>query len=307
MTLRWRAWWIAIRPHTLPAGAAPVLVGAGVAITEGVFAWLPAAAALIGALLIQIGTNLANDFYDARRGVDTEERDGFTRVTQSGLLPPSAVQRGMLVTFAMALLLGTYLVWVGGIPIAVIGLLSVTAGVAYAGGPFPFGSYGLGDAFVFVFFGLVAVTGTYYVQAVTYVSGRFPLWVPEGMMWGTAVLASLPIACLTTAILVVNNLRDIETDRAAGKYTLAVFLGPRLTKLEYLLLLGTAYLVPVWLVVRHGSYLMGLPLLTLPGAGVLGWQVWRSQRNAYLNRVLSRTGQLLTVYATVFTIGLITA
>ena len=160
------AWLMAARPQTLPAGASPVIVGAGLAVHEGVFASAPWLAALVGALLIQVGTNFANDYYDAAKGADTEEREGFTRVTAGGLIPPRRVKLAMAATYGLAVLVGVYLVAVGGAPILVVGLSSIAAGVLYTGGPYPYGYRGLGDLFVFVYFGVVAVTGTFYVQAV---------------------------------------------------------------------------------------------------------------------------------------------
>ncbi|MDH5760125.1 MAG: 1,4-dihydroxy-2-naphthoate polyprenyltransferase [Gemmatimonadota bacterium] len=223
-------WILAARPKTLPAAVAPVLVGMGLAAHHGVFDGLPAVAALVGAVLIQIATNLANDYYDYVRGGDTEERVGPTRVTQAGLIEPAAVKRGMWVTLAAALLVGVYLVQVGGWPIVIIGLASLACAVLYTGGPFPLAYHGLGDVFVFVFFGLVAVSGTYYVQ---------------GLAWpADAFLAGVGMGALNTAILVANNLRDIETDARAGKRTLAVRLGRRGSRIEYLLLLAVAFAVP---------------------------------------------------------------
>lgn len=306
-TSRTHAWMIAIRPQTLPAGAAPVVVGTAIAIAEDVFAPGPAIAALVGALLIQIGTNFANDYYDARRGVDTNEREGFTRVTQSGLIDATVVRRAMAATFLAAILLGTYLVYVGGLPIVVIGLVSVACGIAYAGGPFPFGSYGLGDVFVFVFFGLVATVGTYYVQAVTTVAGPFPLWIPEGTISTLAILAGVAMGALTTAILVVNNLRDIETDRRAGKYTLAVYLGPRLTKAEFVGLLFVGFTVPLVVAVDVESWLAALPVLTLPYAGIVVRDVIGGPGGSALNQSLEATGRLLIVYSALFAVGVILA
>jgi 1,4-dihydroxy-2-naphthoate octaprenyltransferase len=228
---RAQAWVLAARPKTLLAAAAPVLVGTGLAQAHGRFAPLPALAALVGAVLIQIGTNLANDYYDWVRGGDTAERVGPVRVTQAGILPPEVVRRGMVVTLALAFLVGVYLIAVGGWPIAVVGVLSLVCAVAYTGGPFPLAYHGLGDVFVFVFFGLVAVGGTYWVQA---------LALPADV-----ILAGAAIGALDTAILVVNNLRDIETDARAGKRTLAVRLGRTGTRAEYCALLAMAAAAPV--------------------------------------------------------------
>lgn len=304
---RTRAWLIATRPQTLPAGIAPVIVGTAIAIEKDVFAIWPAMAALIGALLIQIGTNFANDYFDAKRGVDTDDREGFTRVTHAGLIEPVAVRRAMAASFAAAILIGTYLVYIGGMPIVVIGLVSVACGVAYAGGPFPFGSYGLGDLFVFVFFGLVATAGTYYVQAVTTVTSPFPLWLPSGTVSSLAILAGVAMGALTTAILVVNNLRDIETDREAGKYTLAVYLGKRYTKVEFVGLLLLAYAIPVLLVNELESWLVGLPLLSIPYAVIITRTVVWGPGGSTLNHSLEATGRLLVVYTGLLAIGVIMA
>jgi 1,4-dihydroxy-2-naphthoate octaprenyltransferase len=207
------------------------LIGAGLAQFRGTFAPLPALAALAGALLIQIATNLANDYYDFARGADTQERVGPVRVTQAGLLSPAAVKRGMLIALASAFVVGIYLVWVGGWPIVAIGLASLACAVGYTAGPYPLAYHGLGDVFVFAFFGLVAVSGTYYVQSLVF--------TPE------AFLAGAGIGALSTAILVVNNLRDRETDQRAGKRTLAVRMGVRASRVEYVALVVAAALVPV--------------------------------------------------------------
>ena len=300
---RRQAWVMAARPQTLPAAAAPVVVGTGLAVGTGAFAPLPALAALIGALLIQIGTNFANDYYDAKSGVDSDDREGFTRVTQSGLIAPAEVRWAMIATFALSILLGTYLVWVGGLPIVVIGLASVAAGILYAGGPYPLGSYGLGDLFVFVFFGLVAVTGTYYVQAAA-AAPAFPLRPPSGTLPIAAVVASLPAAALSTNILVVNNVRDLETDRAAGKRSLAVLIGYRWSRVEFLLMLGMAYTVPVvfWLV--DGNPAVLAPLLTLPYAARIATTILTRTDGAALNPALEHVGKLLAAHSALFAIGL---
>jgi len=226
-----RAWILAARPRTLLAAVAPVAVGTGLAVGRGVFAAGPALAALVGALLIQVGTNLANDYYDYVRGGDTEERVGPTRVTQAGLLEPERVRRGAWVVFGAAVVVGGYLTAVAGWPVVAIGVASVVAGIAYTAGPFPLAYHGLGDLFVFVFFGLVAVGGTYYVQALE--------------LRGDALLAGAGVGALNTAILVVNNLRDLDADARAGKRTLAVRLGPVGTRIEYAGLLALGFGVPV--------------------------------------------------------------
>lgn len=242
---RTRAWILAARPKTLSAAAAPVLVGAGLAGAHGTYRAAPTAAALVGALLIQIGTNLANDYYDFLRGGDTEDRVGPLRVTQAGLIPPKQVWWGMVIALFVALLVGVYLVSVGGWPIVWIGLASLLCAVAYTGGPYPLAYHGLGDPFVFVFFGLVAVGGTYWVQA---------LALP-----GDALLAGVGIGALNTAILVANNVRDLDTDAAAGKRTLAVRIGRLGSRIEYALLMGVGFAVPV----------LGVALYAWPGTALV--------------------------------------
>jgi 1,4-dihydroxy-2-naphthoate octaprenyltransferase len=284
-------WLLAARPKTLPAAAAPVVVGTAVAFSENVFALLPAMAALLGSLLIQIGTNFANDVFDFKKGADTTERLGPLRVTQAGLLTPNQVMAGMWLTFGLASLIGLYLVWVGGWPIVVIGLLSIASGIAYTGGPFPLGYNGLGDLFVFIFFGLFAVTGTYYVQAGT---------ISPAALW-----AAIPIGLLATAILVVNNLRDIDTDRAAGKKTLAVRFGTRAAQLEYILLLSFSYLIPLlmWLTGLESAWLL-LTWLSLPLTRPLLTMIF-NEKGRPLNAALAGTARLELLYAFLFSVGLI--
>jgi len=236
------AWLQAIRPRTLPAAIAPVVVGAAMAGRWEVFSLGPAVAALVGALLIQVATNLANDYFDFLKGGDTEHRVGPTRVVQAGLLSPTAVWRATVLVLVAAAGVGTYLVWMGGWPILVVGLLALVCAVAYTGGPFPLAYHGLGDIFAFVFFGPVAVAGTVWVQ------GR--VFHPEFLLAGAGVGA------LVTAILVVNNLRDRTTDADAGKRTTAVRFGLRGTRLFYLALLVMAAAVP--------------PL----GMAFWGWEAW---------------------------------
>ncbi len=283
MTPTLQAWILAARPKTLWAAAAPVLVGTGLAAHHGVFAALPAAAALVGAVLIQIGTNLANDYYDFVRGGDTEARVGPVRVTQAGILAPETVRAGMVVTLAAAMLVGVYLVWVAGWPIVWIGLASVACAVLYTGGPFPLAYHGLGDVFVFVFFGLVAVAGTYYVQ---------------GLAWpADAFLAGAALGALNTAILIVNNLRDLTTDEAAGKRTLAVRLGVRGTRVEFLFMLVVAAVTPVlgWRYFGWPAWVM-LALLFLPAAVPPVTKVMAPHDPAALLPALGETARLVAVY-----------
>lgn len=296
---------MAARPQTLPAAAAPVAVGVGLAVSDGVFAPLPALFAFVGAALIQVGTNFANDYYDAVQGADTADREGFTRVTAAGIIEPSEVKRATWLTFAAAILVGTYLVYVGGLPILVVGLVSVAAGVAYTGGPYPLGYHGLGDLFVFVFFGVVAVTGTYYVQAAAVLAGPFPTGIPEGTVTLAAVVASFPVAAISTNILVVNNVRDLEEDAETGKRTLAVRFGYRFSRAQFLALLALAYVTPVWFLLRDGYGLPVLaPLLTLPLAATVSRTVLTETGGEALNPALEATGKLLAAYAGLFALGL---
>ena len=206
-----RIWLMAARPRTLPAAVAPVLVGTSLAATQGTFKPLTFVAAMLGALFIQVGTNLSNDYSDARRGADTEDRLGPVRVTAGGLVPPRQVLIATYIAFGAAVLAGTYLIATAGWELLLVGAASILAGVLYTGGPRPYGYEGLGEVFVFLFFGVVAVAGSFYAQT-------------EELAWEAFVLA-IPVGLLAAAILVVNNVRDLETDRRAGKKTLAVRLG----------------------------------------------------------------------------------
>jgi len=284
------AWILAFRPRTLFAAAAPVAVGTAVAIRDGGFALLPALAALLGALLLQVGSNLANDVFDFQRGADAPDRVGPLRVTQTGLLTPAQVLRGMWVVFALSLIPGLYLAARGGWPVVAIGITAIAAAVLYTGGPLPYGYKGMGEIFVFVFFGPVAVSGTYYVQTNT--------------LTLLAIAASVPIGLLTSAILVVNNLRDIGPDRAVGKTTLAVLLGARGTRIEYLLLLGLAFaappalfaagLAPPWVMIAWIS----APLAERQARIVI------TQSGAALNAALAGTALLTLAYSLLFAAGL---
>lgn len=283
------AWFLAARPRTLPAAIAPVIVGTALAYKAGSFQPLAALAALLGAVLIQIATNFANDVYDFKKGADVN-RVGPTRVTTAGLLTAQQVETGMWVVFGLAVLCGIYLVYLGGWPIVIIGIASILAGIAYTGGPFPLGYNGLGDIFVFVFFGLIAVMGTYYVQA------GLPTW--------GVFLASLPMGALITNILVVNNVRDTETDKVAGKRTLAVLFGPNAARAEYVVMAVLAYAVPVVLFFTgQASAWVFLPFLSIP----LTYNYIRNlytQTGPILNKTLGGTAQLVAIFAVLFALGL---
>ena len=287
----WRVWLLAIRVPTLSAAIVPVLVGSALAARAGHFNAPIFTVVLCAAILIQIGTNLTNDLFDFQKGADTGARLGPVRVVQAGLLTPKQVAVGSVLSFGLAILLGLYLVKVGGWPILAIGAAAVVSGIAYTGGPWPLGYHGLGDVFVFTFFGVIAVVGTFYLQA--------------GSVTGAALLASLPVAMLVTAILVVNNLRDVDTDRMAGKRTLAVRLGREATQIQYtVLVLGAYFITPLmWLAGAATAWAM-LPWLTIPLAIGLVRGVWRGQ-GAALNLALRQTAGLHLCFGILLAAGLI--
>lgn len=285
-----RAWLLAIRPATLPAAVGPVLVGLGVAVGEGIFVPLPAAGALAVAVLLQVAANLANDLFDFRAGTDAADRLGPPRAAALGLLTQRELTAGIVAVAALAGLVGLGLVAVGGLPILLLGVLALVSAVAYTGGPWPYGYHGLGELFVFVFFGLVAVGGTTYLQTLR----LEPL----------ALVAAVPVGALITAILVVNNLRDLATDRRAGKRTLAVLLGERATIAEYGLLLAIAYVVPVVMMAAGRPVAVLVPLASLPAAIRLAATVRAGGDPRRLNAVLRGTARLSLSYAILFALGL---
>jgi 1,4-dihydroxy-2-naphthoate polyprenyltransferase len=277
-----RIWLMAARPKTLPAAVAPVLVGTALAATGGTFKVLSFLAALLGALFIQVGTNLSNDYSDARRGADTEDRLGPVRVTAGGLMPPRRVLVGTYVAFGVAVAAGLYLAAVAGWELLVVGAASILAGVLYTGGPRPYGYEGLGELFVFLFFGVVAVAGSYFVQA-------------EDLRW-EAVALGVPVGLLAAAILVVNNVRDIDTDRRAGKRTLAVKLGRERARVLFVAMVVLAFVIPVLLVPALSAWLL-LPLAALPLVPPLVGTVRTRTDGPALNGALAATGRLLAVYS----------
>ena len=278
-----RIWLLAARPRTLPAAVAPVLVGTALAVREGVFSAPIFVAALLGALFIQIGTNLSNDYSDARRGADTEDRLGPVRVTAGGLVPPRQVLRATWVAFGLAVLAGSYLIAVTGWELLLAGAASILAGVLYTGGPRPYGYAGLGEIFVFLFFGLVAVAGSYFAQT--------------ERLSAEALLLAIPVGLLAAAILVVNNVRDLETDRRAGKKTLAVRLGRSRTRVLYAAMIAGAYLTVTlpWLfgdlgpavLITWVSLRLALPMVKIVRTRTDG---------PTLNRALAGTGSLQLVF-----------
>lgn len=284
-------WIAAARLRTLPAAVAPVAVGTACAHASGGIAWGPALAALGGSLAIQIGTNFANDVFDAERGADGPDRIGPVRAVAAGLISARAMKLAMVIAFAVASVFGLYLTATVGWPIVAIGLASIIAGIAYTGGPYPLGYHGLGDVFVMAFFGFVAVCGTTFVQL-----GHVPC---------LAIWASIPVGAIATAIIVVNNVRDRGTDVRAGKRTLAVRFGRRFAIAEYASLLALAYAVPVGLAICQGSAWFALPLATLP----LAWLRLRNLIDAATgpehNTLLAATGQLLLVHSMLLAAGMV--
>ena len=275
-------WIMAARPKTLAASVAPVLVGSAVAAGIGAFRPIPALLALLSSVAIQIGTNLANDYSDFKRGADAE-RVGPRRVTQSGLVQPAQVKRAAWIAFGTAMALGLALTLLSGWPILAIGVVSIASGWLYTGGPWPLGYHGLGDLWVFVFFGLVATCGTVYAQALS---------VPP-QAWA----AGVAMGALSTAILVVNNLRDRATDAKVGKNTLAVKIGARATRLEYVALLAIAFGLALPLGHRPWA-LLAAPLAIAPLRRVL-----RSE-GAALNPALGETARLLLAFAALLALEL---
>ncbi|MGM0588716.1 MAG: 1,4-dihydroxy-2-naphthoate polyprenyltransferase [Bacteroidota bacterium] len=287
-----QAWIEAARPQTLPAALAPVILGASLAWHDGQFNWIPTSVALICALLIQIGTNFANDYYDHIKGADTEERVGFTRASASGLIPADTMWWATAITMGIAFLIGLYLVWHAGWQILVLGILSLIFGYLYTGGPFPLGYNGLGDLFVFLFFGFGAVMGTYFVNALEWSSSSF---------WG-----SLAMGGLCTNILVINNLRDVDQDRKVGKRTLGVLFGEHTLRLEYLVMLALAFAIPPHFYYRlnYDSWVL-LPFLTLPLGAWLIYVVWTNRDKAKLNNTLKQTAIMMLLFSLLFSAGII--
>ncbi|WP_408956168.1 1,4-dihydroxy-2-naphthoate polyprenyltransferase [Natroniella sp. ANB-PHB2] len=287
-----QAWIMAARVPTLPAAIVPVLVGTAAAMRYGYLNLSATIVALLVTLLIQIGTNLTNDLYDFKKGTDTEERLGPIRVTQAGLLSIKEVTIGIWISFGLALLASFYLIQIGGWPIFVISILSIISGVLYTAGPWPLGYHGLGDLFVFIFFGLVAVMGTFYLH-----TGSINLF---------SFYVSLPVAFLVTDIIVVNNLRDIKTDRKANKKTLAVRLGRQKTCIQFVFFVVGAYLIPIlfWVNGILTTNFFWFPFLTLPLGGRLTKEVFQETGRA-LNLTLKGTGKLHLIFGLLFAISLL--
>lgn len=281
---------MAARPKTLPAAVAPVVIGTVMAYGDGLVHWLSAAAALFGAIMIQIGTNFANDYYDYTKGTDEGERLGPTRATQAGLVTPIQMKVAIAVAFGLAFLAGVYLVYRGGWPVVVIGLASILFGILYTGGPYPLGYHGLGDIFVLIFFGPVAVGGTYYVQTLT-------------ITW-PVIVAGLAPGLFSVAILTVNNLRDVKGDAAAGKHTLAVRFGETFAKSEYLLSIVVASLVPLSIVLALQDRVFCVATVIIPVLAIPAIRsVFANTDGPSMNNALAGTGRLLLFFTLLFSVG----
>ncbi|MFA5260213.1 MAG: 1,4-dihydroxy-2-naphthoate polyprenyltransferase [Candidatus Omnitrophota bacterium] len=291
MTLSpFKIWFLAIRPKTLPAGAAPVVLGTAMALSDGVPHWPSAWLALLGALCLQIGTNLANDYFDFIKGADTEDRLGPLRVTQAGLVDPRTMMFAVALAFGLAALASAGLILRAGWPVAVIAVTAILSGLFYTAGPYPLGYLGLGEVFVFVFFGPVAVMGTYYVQSFEMHTGVF--------------FAGMAAGCFSSAILAVNNLRDIETDRRSGKKTLAVRFGRSFARKEYFTFIFTGSFLPVllYMIIEDHRWILLCPLVCLVSLPCLEAVFTRTDGPA-LNKALVQTGLLLLVFTFLFSIG----
>ncbi len=288
---RIKIWALAARPKTLWAAVGPVIIGTAMAYGRGQVDWLSLLCALIGAILIQIGTNLSNDYFDFVKGTDTHERIGPTRATQAGLISPEAMRRAYIIAFGLALVPGAYIIWRGGWPFLAIGMISIICGILYTGGPFPLGYIGLGDVFVLVFFGPIAVGGTYYLHTLSIDSA--------------AIVAGLAPGLLSVAILAVNNMRDIEEDRRAGKRTLAVRFGRRFARFEYLVcIFVAAFVIPLYFYATADNRLFALvPLLIVTAATPAIKTVFTSTDGEALNGVLAKTGKLLLAFSILFSLG----
>jgi len=285
-----QTWLLAFRPKTLPAAIAPVIIGLSYAYHLGIFKPFITFCTLFASILIQIGTNLANDVYDFEKGTDTEERLGPKRVTQAGLLTPQQVKKAMIFTFLFALLIGCYLAWIGGWPIVIIGSFAILSGIAYTGGPFPLGYNGLGDFFVFIFFGIVAVPGTFYLQG--------------GELFDSfAIILGIVMGLMADCILIVNNIRDADNDIKTGKRTLAVIFGKKASKIQYSIFAIIPYLFPFW-IFHHAFPKLAffIVLFSLPICLRNIFDIWKKS-GASLNLVLANTARLQFVYTILLAIG----
>ena len=284
------SWILASRLKTLPAAISPVIVGVSLAVHDSEFHLFTAFMTLLAAILIQIGANFANDVYDFLKGSDREDRLGPIRATQSGLISPENMKKGMWLVFTLAICVGFYLASIGGWPIVWIGLISIASGIAYTGGPYPLGYHGWGDVFVFIFFGIIAVPGTYYLQT--------------GFVSDYSILFGIPLGALSTAILIVNNLRDADTDIKSGKRTLAVRFGKSFVKMEYIVMMILAFAIPIYILQLWDEFSLYIILFLIP-ISVRHIQSLYSETGESLNLVLANTAKFLFHFSILLSIGLI--
>jgi 1,4-dihydroxy-2-naphthoate octaprenyltransferase len=290
--------------HTLPTALAPVAVATGLAVHDGVVAPWPALAAFVSGWLIQLGGVITDNYHNLTRHPDDAEHARFVEALRRGVVSMDELRRAIYACYLGAALVGIYLVYVGGLPVAVVGWTSAAASLAYSSTRFPLGDHGLGDPLFFVFFGPVSVVASYYVQAAARLAEPWTLGLPAGTVTGTALAAGLAIGALTTNILLVDNIRDLDYDRSKGERTLAVIIGARWTRIEYLALLVFAYLVPLWFWLRAGfgpSVL--LPLLSFPYGLLVARRVWRGRTHEALIPMSPQAGQVLLAYALLFVLG----
>src|ERR1035437_5273131 len=288
---KFKSWIIAARLKTLPAAVVPVIVGSAAAANNNKFVLLYASIALFCSLLIQIGTNFSNDYYDFIKGADNEERKGPLRVMVNGLITVKEMKVGIALVFLTAFAAGLYLVYTGGLFVLAIGVASILAGMAYTAGPYPLACNGLGDIFVFMFFGVVGTMGTYFVQAHDFTLLSF--------------LSSIPVGALITNILVVNNYRDTEEDRAANKFTLAVILGRTFTRYQFIVFLLVSFIIPiVFYFYFNFKFWIFLPYLTIPIAFNLIKMLFNSSGEE-LNKMLELTAQFSGIFGLLFSAGIL--
>ncbi len=290
VTSKFNSWILASRPKTLLAAFVPVMVGSALAINQNKFEWHLSAIALLCSILIQVGTNFTNDLFDFYKGADTDKRKGPARVLASGLISITEMKTGIAVVFGLAFLLGLYLVYTSGILILIIGILSIIAGIAYTAGPFPLAYKGLGDIASFIFFGLVGTVGTFYLH-----TNEISL---------IAIMTSVPVGALITNILVVNNFRDIDEDKAAGKNTLAVKLGKTFSIYEFIFFNVISFLVPLVLYAQYNfGYWIFLTYILIPLAFFLTRMLY-TLNGTQLNKTLELTAKFSAMYGILFSIGL---
>jgi 1,4-dihydroxy-2-naphthoate octaprenyltransferase len=288
---KFQIWIIASRPKTLPAAVVPVMVGSALAINQGKFFPIYSIIALICSLLIQIGTNFTNDLFDYLKGADTEKRKGPLRVLSAGLISVQEMRKAIILLFVLTFILGLFLVYVTDWKILAIGIFSIIAGLAYTAGPFPLAYHGLGDLFVFIFFGIVGTMGTYYLHHLEFTT--------------ISLLVSLPVGALITNILIVNNYRDIEEDKQTGKNTLAVILGRKFSQFEFIFFLTLSFLIPMILYLNFNfSETILLPYLTFPLVFILIKMIY-SYQGEQLNKTLEISAKFSALFGLLFSAGMI--